>query len=318
MPDSAQPRLRFLVVSGAALPIHDAPVPAQWQARAAEIGYTIAARVKDRYHLAIRCHACDTLSVCKVFVLRSGHPACPECLEAGWRAKAAAAGLRYLGRDPAGGPYLRLGLPCGHEASRQLELLDRAARGLSGIRCEICHAEREAEEARAIGWTLVGPDPRGDASYRLYRHDDCGHLQRVARANVQTARFGCGACDPGWVSARNYLYAMRFALSDGTVAVKFGHSRNPDSRLRHQLVRDLDQEAALLGSVAVPSGHLALIIEKRLHTALRRIHPAAVLPPERFADRIRVKTEIYDAALEPVILRMLARVARLLDRRGGV
>ncbi len=41
--------------------IYDAEVPPRWEEIALEKGFNIVARVKDRYHLALRCHDCGAL-----------------------------------------------------------------------------------------------------------------------------------------------------------------------------------------------------------------------------------------------------------------
>lgn len=43
-----------------------------------------------------------------------------------------------------------------------------------------------------------------------------------------------------------------------------------------------------------------------MHAKLRAHDPAAVIPPERYRKTIKVRSEIYHARLEQVILRMLA------------
>ncbi|CUI00341.1 hypothetical protein PHA8399_02472 [Leisingera aquaemixtae] len=124
------------------------------------------------------------------------------------------------------------------------------------VRCETCHSRKEQKEAAAQGWALIGADPDRDPNYRLYRHRECGHTQRVARVNMQTGRFGCGKCGDDWPAAPSHLYAMQFKLPNGAQLVKLGFSRNPDSRLRHQLMKDHSVDAQILKTVRMASGQL--------------------------------------------------------------
>lgn len=303
-PDNAPPAI---TIDRIAHPVHPGPVLPEWHRIAMEKGFEIRARVRDRYHLALGCRLCGAASVTKIFTLRTAAPLCPACLQAKWLKEAEAAGLTFLGRDPDARHYFRFRAPCSHVVRRQFELIRRIATERTGLRCETCHSAREAEEARVRGWTLIGPDPEGNPNYRLYGHD-CGHRQRVARANMQTGRFGCGHCDPGWVAGESYLYAMRFDLPDGGSVVKLGFSRDPVSRLRHQLITRPDQPCRLLRQVRMRSGREALRQEKRLHSQLRGAHPRAVVDPGRYRHLIRVGSEIYEAALEPVILAALDRL----------
>ena len=309
------------------LPVFDRPVQPDWTRLAARKGYTIAARVKDRLHVALRCDRCGCVSLSHVYTLRTAHPLCPACLCADRSSAAEAAGAVFRRRDPTDTRYAFYGLPCGHEVRRQIGLIARAAIGETGIRCEICHAGMIDAEAAARGWALAGPDPQGDPNYRLYAHTAavarpgkdgkaisgaapvCGHVQRIARGNMMTGRFTCGACGQGWAVAASALYLMRFVLPGYGPVVKLGFSRDPVSRLRFQLRADPGLACELRRVVPVTSGHRAICVEKRMHAELRRRHPDAVVPPRTWRGLIRVRSEIYEGRLEEVIDAMLDRVA---------
>lgn len=148
-------------------------IPSHWQAMAAAKGFAIRARMQDRTLLLLDCHTCGGTMVSRVYTLMSAQPLCPHCLAARRRAQAEAAGVTFLGPHPERPGYGIFRAPCGHELHRQFEFIERVGRGATGLRCETCLAEREAEDARRIGWERIGPDPsaRGRAGYRrLYRH----------------------------------------------------------------------------------------------------------------------------------------------------
>ncbi|MTE02093.1 GIY-YIG nuclease family protein [Paracoccus sp. YIM 132242] len=290
------------------------PILDQWQGYAEDKGFEIVARGPDRYHLHLRCERCGGTMICKIFTLRTAQPTCPHCLEARWRALCEAAGVTYLGRGDRPN-YMRVLLPCGHETNRQQELLERVRRGATAIRCAVCLEDRLQAEARARGWSLIGDDPEGSQHYRLYRHD-CGHRQRVALGNMVTGRFTCGGCSEGWTRDKSHLYMMRFVLRTGREAVKVGFSRDPVSRLRHQLITERDQDARLIRTVEVPTGHEAMAIEKALHTTLRQRHPEAVLDRAEFAGEVKVLSELYAARIEAEITALLDRIEVRLRRRA--
>ena len=313
------------------LPVFDCPVPPDWTRLAARKGYAIAARVKDRLHLALRCGRCGCVSLSRVYALRTARPLCPACLNAGRSSAAEAAGAVFLRRDPADTRYAVYGLPCGHEVRRQFGLIARAAAGETGIRCKICHAGMLEAEASARGWSLVGPDPQGDPNYRLYAHTApiarsgqdgevvsgaapvCGHVPRIARGTMMTGRFTCGACGQGWPVAASALYLMRFELPGHGPVVKLGFSRDPVSRLTFQLRADPGLVCELRRVVPFTSGHRALCVEKRMQAELRRLHHDAVVPPRAWRGLIRVRSEIYEGRLEPLIDAMLDRVEAQAD-----
>lgn len=307
---------RTLTISGKTHPVWAQPIPLAWRKIAATKGFDIAARIEDRYHLALRCHDCGGLTRVKAFTLRVCQPICQPCLQARRKATAQAAGLTFLRRDPDDTQYAWYRMQCGHEVRRQFGRAQKVANGAHGLRCQDCHARTEQDEARSHGWELVGPDPEGDANYRLYRHaQGCGQVQRIARGNLQTGRFDCRHCGAHWPAAPNTIYLMRFTLPDGGVVVKLGHARKPHSRLRHQLLRDRTLPAELLRIVPVESGHLACRLEKRLHAQLRRDVPGAVVPRKRFTMVLKVTSEIYEDWLLEYLQRQLDRIAARGMRR---
>ena len=283
-------------------------IHAHWRETAASKGFDILKRIQDRYHLLLCCRECGATHVSKLFVLMNNQPLCPHCIEERWQADARAAGLEWVGRDPEDRHYGLYIAACNHRLRRQLELIKRAAAGICDVRCELCHSRKEQAEAEAQGWELISPDPDGDPNYRLYRHLECGHSQRVARANMQTGRFGCGQCGENWPAAPSHLYAMQFKLPNGAELVKLGFSRNPESRLCHQLLKHRDLDAQILKTVRMASGQLALQTEKRLHTRLKDAFPDSIAPPDLYSGSINVRSEIYFADLTPKILRMLDEI----------
>lgn len=299
-------------------PVHDREIPLLWHEFAEEKGFEITGRVRDKNHLVLRHIECGQQMVSKVFTLRSTLPTCPHCLEVKRRDLCRDAGVTWLGASHRS-HYLRIRLACGHETERQSELLERVRQGRTGIRCDECVGERLKAEAAARDWALIGADPDGRQGYRLYRHA-CDHVQRVAIANMATGRFTCGGCSEGWTRDKSFIYAMRFVLKDGREAIKVGFSRDPQSRLRHQLITDRDQYAMLIRSIEIPTGRDAIQLEKELHLTLRRLHPEAVLDRGVFAGQVNVVSELYDAQIEAVIMDLLdaleVKVRALAARRA--
>ncbi|WP_236939909.1 GIY-YIG nuclease family protein [Falsihalocynthiibacter arcticus] len=298
----------MMTIQNTLLPIHKGSLQPHWIATAKSKGFDIVARVVDRLHLALRCHQCGALNKVRLFTLMNSQPNCSACIEQVWASDAAAAGLEFLSRDPKNRHYGLYRAACGHQLRRQFELIKRVAALQTGVRCETCHAASEIGVAQARGWHLLCPDPEGDQNYRLYKHMDCGHEQRVARVNMQTGRFGCGGCSEDWVAAPSFLYAMSFTLSNGRELVKLGFSRDPGSRLRYQLQRDMDMPCAILRQIPMATGQDAIRLEKRLHAKLLREHADCVVDPASYRTQIRVKSEIYDARLTKTILGHLDKI----------
>ncbi|WPZ29178.1 GIY-YIG nuclease family protein [Sulfitobacter sp. OXR-159] len=298
-------------------PIHTGAIKPDWIRTAQQKGFNIVARVVDRLHLALQCKRCGHVNKVRLFTLMSAQPLCVNCVEIVWRADAQAAGLEFIKRDPSNRHYGIYRMSCGHEICRQFALVKRTAVGKTGLRCERCHAAAEVAEAQVLGWDIIGPDPEGDPNYRLYRHVECGHEQRFARANVQSQRISCGACGTNWPAAPSFLYAMGFTLENGRELVKAGFSRNPWSRLHHQLKADREMPCAILRTVPVPTGQEAIRLEKRLHSELKQTHPDCIVDTACYRGQIRVVSEIYDGSLTPTILARLGDIEAELGRRAS-
>lgn len=298
-----------MIINDFPFPIHTGAVKPNWIETAKIKGFDIAARVVDRLHLALRCHQCGSLNKVRIFTLMFSQPQCAACTEEVWKAEASIAGLEFLHRDPTDRHYGVYRASCGHEVRRQFGLIKQVVAKETGLRCETCHSESEAAAARSQGWDLIGPDCDDDPNYRMYLHLECGHKQRVARVNMQTGRFSCAGCGVEWPAAPSFIYAMGFTTESGRELVKAGFSRNPDSRLHHQLKRDPKMPGEILAKVAIPTGQQALRLEKRLHACLQRSYPEHVVDPSVYRGQIRVASEIYDAELTQTILAQLAEIA---------
>jgi hypothetical protein len=300
-----------LTICGQREPIHQGELHAHWRDAAAAKGFELIARVADRFHLALRCTTCNGLIKAKLFVVMNNQPSCRHCLERTRRAKAKTAGARYLQRDPKNRHYALYRAPCGHDLLRQInrvKLISAAPKQDKRLRCGACQAATEAQEAKLRGWVLLGADPQGSVHYRHYRHVACGHLQRIARANMQTGRFNCDHCGQCWTTAKSAIYLMQFTLQDGEVVVKLGYSNDPQSRMDHQLKSAPDQPRTLLRRVEMPTGRAAIRAEKALHQRLKAQAPQSLIPPARFRGQIRVKSEIYHISMLPLIQQMLDEV----------
>ncbi|ETX10241.1 hypothetical protein OCH239_22335 [Roseivivax halodurans JCM 10272] len=287
----------------AAMSIH-----AHWQQMAHDKGFRITGRDKDLARVVLQCQTCGQDHDKRHSVVTGSTPLCPHCVEGRWKADAAAAGLEWQGRDRHDRKRGRYRAPCGHVVSRQFELIKRIAAGTCALRCETCQRAKEAAEARIAGWTLLGPARAYNSNYRRYRHG-CGHEQEIALCNMRSERVSCAGCGVRWSAAPSSIYLMRFTLPAGPGMVKLGYSLNPRSRLRHQLMCSPEIGGTLLRTVAVSTGREALRLEKRMHRALKRAHPGAVVPHETYRDHLRVKSEIYAATLAPEILQMLDALA---------
>lgn len=294
-----------MMINNFPLPIHTGPIKPDWVRTAQAKGFNIVARVIDRLHLALQYQKCNQLSKSRLYTVMSAQPLCPHCTENVWRSDARAAGVAFVRRDHAHRHYGIYRLPCDHEVRRQFAFMKRVAAGATDLRCETCHAAREEAEAAEQGWELIGPDPEGDQNYRHYRHSDCGHEQRFARANVQSQRIACGGCSVHWPAAASFIYAMSFTAENGRELVKLGFSRNPWSRLHRQLKVDKEMPCSILRAIPVPTGHQAIRFEKQLHAELKRKHQDLIVEPAAYNGQIRVVSEIYDGSLTDVILARL-------------
>ena len=312
MTSNKLPQTDTLTIDGCEVPVYQGAILPQWSAMAKKKNYSIAARVADRLHLALRCDVCCGLTKTKLFVLMNAQPLCAPCLHARQIAAAAAAGVTMLRRDPSHRHYAYYAAPCGHELRRQFAKIEQVSRGQKALRCEVCLHDKHAGDAAEQGWTLLGADPGGQAAYRLYRHNACGADQSVSLGNMHSGRFDCAGCGESWSAAPSHIYLMRFQLANGDTVVKLGYSRNPTSRLNHQLQVGLTRTGELLRVVAVPTGRAALCEEKAMHRRVKSDLPHAPVPGLSFAGQIKVKSEIYTPEALPLMTALLDDLAARL------
>ena len=281
-----------LSISDLPLVIHAGKLHAHWAEAAHRKGFTLIARVRDRLHVALRCRTCGEVHVARHSVVMTAQPLCPHCIEARWRETALTAGLTWLARD-AHRHYGHYRLPCGHTARRQFSFVERVASGAVAVRCETCLVHREADEAIRFGWARLGRDPKGNPSYRLYRHS-CGHEQRIARANLHWGQCDCAGCGQSWTAKPSFIYLLDIR-HPGTQRhyLKLGYSSHPAKRHKHQLGLPKDTLVEVLRVVAMPTGHDACAREKAAHARLKRDHPEALVPHPEYADLMNVVSEIY-------------------------
>lgn len=304
------PRFTSRIVETDNLPRHPGQIQPAWRLGADRNGYDIVARVIDKNHLLIRCRTCGGAHVSRYFVVAKAKPMCPHCLDTAWRQEAETAGVQFLRRDETDRKYGFYLAPCGHEQRLQRGRVQTMGAEGESYRCDICQASLEEAEAARRGWSVAGPDPEGNPSYRLYRHaQGCGCEVRIARANMQSGRFTCPGCGEGWATAPSFLYVMRFRLNDDRRVVKLGFSRDPDSRLHHQLLSGSPATGEILRHLPMPTGRAAQSAEKRLHRRIAQQAPTARVPAEVYAAQIHVASEIYTAETEPLILRLLDALA---------
>ena len=268
------------------------PIPKTWLKFPSSKAFSIVGRFANKNDLLIECTRCGSQQRSKVFTCRSGVPICQNCLKNKRSTIAQRAGVKFVEAVPGKPNYGRYLLNCGHQVQRQFEMIERMAAGRTGLRCETCHGVKERDEATARGWRLLGDDPEGDPNYRLYRHDACGHQQRIARGNLQTGRFDCAHCGGGWSAKPSFIYVVRLIWDDLTL-IKVGFSANPAIRFRQQLDLGPEVTVEFLRQEPIRNGRAAIQLEKEFHRRMAKEHPLSEAPLEGFQGRIKVVSEIY-------------------------
>lgn len=277
--------------------IYDGDIHQHWRDRAAEMGFTIKARVRDRYHVALQCAECGELTAHKIYALRTSIVRCEYCAHQKRLALSKAAGLEFLGRDPKNRHYaLYKKSDCGHVLRRNTVSVGRIAARIFDAQCEECQRQREASEADEFGWKWIERDP-GNPSYRFYEHE-CGNQQRIAVANMRNGECDCAQCGQSWTSKKSHLYIFRISFPKiKKTVLKFGYSSRPNKRLRLQLGLDDDAKSKILRTAPITNGHTAQRFEKTEHVRLANGFPEMVIHKKEYGDLLNVCSEIYDPAL---------------------
>jgi hypothetical protein len=146
MVNSKLSQTQTLLIEGQVYPIYLSEIPEQWHLAAQERGVQIAARICDRYHLALRCNRCGDLTKTKIFVLTTCKPTCGPCLTTRHESLARMAGMTFLYRDSETHKWAFYRAPCGHPVRRQFGFVKRMALGEVNVRCDICHGRLEGNQ----------------------------------------------------------------------------------------------------------------------------------------------------------------------------
>ncbi|WP_281981750.1 hypothetical protein [Thalassorhabdomicrobium marinisediminis] len=281
-------------------------MPAAWYTLAKQKGYKLLGRGARKSDVTLHCPRCAQTFQVRSSVLVNNAPECKHCLWQGRLADAMATGATILAPDPNNHKLVHLQLPCGHIACRQYSRLATAAQGGHRLGCEECREETYRAQARAIGWTLVGPATDNTGGYRRYAHS-CGHQQDVAIVNVDKNQLDCAGCGESWVSKPSQIYLFRIELVDRPV-LKLGHSSDPERRLFQQLGPAARDTGEVLRAIDMKTGHAALVAEKRAHRTMRTEHPGWVVPREVFAGQINTKSEIYEIEALEFLLSLMDEI----------
>lgn len=258
--------------------------------------------------LVLGCRACGSPILRRSYVVENTDIRCEGCIRKKDEAAAATIGAELIGPDPEHGRrYREWRLKCGHVVPRQRANIRRAARGDHEAGCETCREQRYTDEAAKFGWSLLGqvPDKSG---YRRYQHT-CGTVQEASVGNVLWGDIACHKCSDGPSGRPSFIYIFQIDLP-GRPVIKFGYSRKPGKRLRHQLGISLDVNTKVLRTISLPSGYVARLEETAAHKLVKTEHPAWVVPKAVYSDAINTAGEIYYPNALP-------RVHELLDEIAG-
>lgn len=296
------------IIGGATHAALKMPCMPNWHAAAQKKGFDLLGRAFDRYHVVVRCHACQADALVRLNVVRDHNPLCHHCIHKRRVAAAAAINAQFLSHDDSDRHYGHFRLDCGHVVRSQFIRVEAAAAGGHEVGCDTCREARNATNAQKVGWTLIGPAAGGKTGYRTYRHK-CGHEQDVMVGNMLWGDCTCAKCGTGWSAAKSFIYLFRIALPR-LVVLKFGYSARPAKRLRHQLGIDRKNEAEVLRVVPMPSGNRVVNEEQASHSYLRKSHPSLTVPKAEFGESINTQGEIYRHEAKDILNGLMDGIAQ--------
>ena len=282
-----------------------------WHKAAKANGFSILARVIDRYQLLLRCHTCDGAHVKRLSVVTDHKPECPHCIHKRRLEHAHSTSAVLIGHDPKNRHYGLYQFSCGHRVRRQYSRVQEAAKGGHTLGCEECRVQSYAKQAMRFGWHFIGSASSGKTGYRAYRHT-CGQVQDISVGNMTWGDCACKKCSPGRTSRPSAIYLFRINLP-GLTVLKLGYSARPEKRLKHQLGIDKSVETEVLRVIGMPTGHDARAEEEHSHGILRDKHPEWVVPKSAYGDAINTVAEIYDPQAEPIIQKFMDEIETRYD-----
>jgi hypothetical protein len=144
------------------------------------------------------------------------------------------AGLKFLGTDKYNDTWLLECQKCG-----DLKTIPRMSFTIEALRCLPCYTAELRRQAEGVGLTLAGMGK--NSRYRLYRFNDCGHVQQLVTRNVKRAR---EVGDWGLVCKQCLRFKHENEAKDAGLTL-LGHGKNKTYRLYRCNVCDYEQEISL-------------------------------------------------------------------------
>ena len=198
--------------------------------------------------------------------VRTGGWRCTECYEEKIKESALNFGFEYIGDSPKG-PHYRLCrvIACGH--LKDVQVHDITNRPRKGI-CKECIELKHKEEAVLADLELVGMPDNNDPNYRKYRTNCCSTEHDFMVTHVRRNSYTCPACGNSHLDNFSDLYLYK--MTNGNLSwLKLGFSNNVSRRLaEYDLVEGTSSE--LLKTTRVPTGRIAIKLEKMLHSKFKQ------------------------------------------------
>lgn len=221
---------------------------------------------------------------------------CSICYEKRIAEECKPKGLEIVGKTTRAGQYRKYKfIGCGHTIDTVPEVIrdDR-------FECKVCIEDEFVSKTSPQGLTLL--DRITTKGYRWFILP-CGCEREIRLDHARDGAWLCSNCDKTHYNKSSNLYLVKFE-SEEFSWLKFGFSKNMDFRFDSYGVQG-DFKRALLYTVPVENGYLALELEKGIHAELK----------EHRLDKRLMKnyhtssgyTECYPVALEEVLINKMQR-----------
>lgn len=156
---------------------------------------------------------------------------------------------------------------CGHQKEVANQSILRA-----NIVCRVCEEDKYSRQAAVHGLVLMEKSADEKDAKRSYVLP-CGHSKRIRLDHAAANSWSCEICGDTHYNRPSYIYLFRIEDKfDGYKWLKFGYSKNLEHRAN--TYGTVNCKIDLIDSVLLPTGRLAVQIEKGIHAKYKhaRIH----------------------------------------------
>lgn len=214
---------------------------------------------------------------------------CPVCLKETFQSRLTHLGLSPTGEADGRNKTYKINA-CGHEIVLRSDVINKG-----NFQCKECFDNKFNAEISVFG--LKQTNRKSGKGFRWLLLP-CGCEQEVGMFSARVGKVYCKTCDETFYNKKSSIYLLKFEVAEFSW-LKFGFSKSVDNRVVGYGLPS-GYSSLLLKAVEIPTGYMALKIEKKIHTIYKeyRLNPEMM----RTFHSKNGFTECYPIDMEKILL----------------